>query len=291
MSVEYAVEGRALVRNRGRFVLGPVDVLLPRGEVMGLVGPNGSGKTTLIKAILGLAHPDAGTLGVLGTSPERARAYVGAALDAQYLVPEWTVRNACHAVRRFYPRWDQNYADALVHQFQLDPAAKVKELSSGEGSKLRIVLALSSLPELVVLDEPTSGLDPLAREQVMHTIRSYLADHDGSVLFSTHIPADLAGIADQLLAIRQGRVAYAGEMDLLTERYAAVRGSNIDLDAVCDRLIGIRRTATNFDAVIRADHIGGLPASMVVEEASIDDIVKALAVPINNGPIDTETAA
>ncbi|WP_448233139.1 ATP-binding cassette domain-containing protein [Microbacterium lacticum] len=281
MGIEYAVEGRAVVRNRGRFVLGPVNVLLPRGEVMGLVGPNGSGKTTLLKAILGLARPDAGSLEVLGTTPERARAHVGAALDAPYLVPEWTIRDACLAVRRFYPNWDQEFADFLAHQFQLDPSAKVKELSSGEASKLRILLALAHQPELVVLDEPTSGLDPLAREQIMQTIRAYLADHDSSVLFSTHIPVDLAGIADQLLAVRQGRVAYAGEMDLLTERYAAVRGSNDDLEPIGDRLIGLRSTATNFDAVIPADRIGGLPASVVVEEASIDDIVKALAVPID----------
>lgn len=281
MGIEYAVEGRAVVRNRGRFVLGPVDVLLPRGEVMGLVGPNGSGKTTLLKAILGLARPDGGTLEVLGATPERARAYVGAALDAPYLVPEWTVRDACLAVRRFYPNWDQEFADSLAHQFQLDPSAKVKELSSGEASKLRILLALASQPELVVLDEPTSGLDPLAREQVMQTIRAYLADHDSSVLFSTHIPVDLAGIADQLLAVRQGRVAYAGEMDLLTERYAAVRGSNDDLEPIGERLIGVRSTTTNFDAVIPIERIGGLPASVVVEEASIDDIVKALAVPID----------
>ncbi len=285
MSVEYAIEGRGVVRERGRFRLGPADVLLPRGQVMGLVGPNGSGKTTLIKTILGMTSIDAGTLTVLGTDPERAKAAVGAVLDANYLVPGWTIGQATRAVRPFYPNWDQDYAEQLLHQFRLDPTALVKELSSGEGRKIALVLALSPRPELAVLDEPTSGLDPLTREEVMQVLRAYMAEQDCSILFSTHIPADLAGVADQLLAVRDGRVAYAGEMDALTEEFFAVRGANDELPLIRDRLIGARSTRTNFEAVVRATDSGGLPASVLVEEASIDDVVKALAVPVTEGAI------
>ena len=285
MSIEYAIEGRGVVRDRGRFRLGPVDILLPRGQVMGLVGPNGSGKTTLIKAILGMTSIDAGTLAVLGTDPERAKATVCAVLDANYLVPGWSIRQAIRAVRPFYPNWDQDYAEHLLHQFRLDPTARVKELSSGEGNKLALVLALSPRPELAVLDEPTSGLDPLTREEVMQVLRAYMAEQDSSILFSTHIPADLAGVADQLLAVRDGRVAYAGEMDALTEEFFAVRGANDDLPPIRDRLIGARCTRTNFEAVVRATDSGGLPASVLVEEANIDDVVKALAVPVAEGAI------
>lgn len=283
MSVEYAIEGRGVVRDRGRFRLGPVDILLPRGQVMGLVGPNGSGKTTLIKAILGMTSIDAGTLSVLGTDPEHAKASVGAVLDADYLVPGWSIEQAIRAVRPFYPNWDQDYAEHLLHQFRLDPSARVKELSSGEGNKLALLLALSPRPELAVLDEPTSGLDPLTREEVMQVLRAYMAEKDSSILFSTHIPADLGGVADQLLAVRDGRVAYAGEMDALTEEFFAVRGTNDDLPPIRDRLIGARSTLTNFEAVVRATDSGGLPASVLVEEASIDDVVKALAVPLTQG--------
>lgn len=117
----------------------------------------------------------------------------------------------------------------------------------------------------------------------MQVLRAYMAEQDSSILFSTHIPADLAGVADQLLAVRDGRVAYAGEMDDLTEEFFAVRGTNDDLPPIRDRLIGARSTLTNFEAVVRATDSGGLPASVLVEEASIDDVVKALAVPLKQG--------
>ncbi|WP_022899301.1 ATP-binding cassette domain-containing protein [Humibacter albus] len=283
MSTELAIEGRGVVRDRGRFRLGPVDLTLPRGQVMGLVGPNGSGKTTLIKAILGMTALDAGTLSVLGTAPERAKGSVCAVLDAKFFVPGWSVAQAVRAIRPFYPNWDQNYAESLLARFTLDPDAKVKELSHGEGNKLALVLALAPLPELAVLDEPTSGLDPLTREEVMQVIRDYMARRDSSVLFSTHIPADLGGIADQLVAVRAGRVVYSGHMDALTEVFFAVRGTNDDLLPLRDRLIGARSTTTNFEAIVRAVDSGGLPSSVLVEEASIDDVVKALAVPVTEG--------
>jgi len=250
---------------------------------MGLVGPNGSGKTTLIKAILGMTALDAGTLSVLGTAPERAKGSVCAVLDAKFLVPGWSVAQAVRAIRPFYPNWDQNYAESLLARFTLDPDAKVKELSHGEGNKLALVLALAPLPELAVLDEPTSGLDPLTREEVMQVIRDYMARRDSSVLFSTHIPADLGGIADQLVVVRAGRVVYSGHMDALTEVFFAVRGTNDDLLPLRDRLIGARSTTTNFEAIVRAVDSGGLPSSVLVEEASIDDVVKALAVPVTEG--------
>ena len=103
MNTDYAIEARGLVRDRGRFRLGPLDVLLPRGQVMGLVGPNGSGKTTLIKIILGMTRADAGTLRVLGSDAQGAKGAVCAVLDANYLVPGWRVRQAVRAVRAFYP--------------------------------------------------------------------------------------------------------------------------------------------------------------------------------------------
>lgn len=280
---QYAIEGRGIIKDRERFRLGPVDILLPRGQVMGLVGPNGSGKTTLIKAVLDMVRIDAGTLQVLGTDPEHAKGAVSAVLGADHLVPGWSVAQAVHAIRPFYPAWDQGYADRLLDKFRLDLRAKVKELSSGEASKLALVLALAPGSELVVLDEPTSGLDPLTREAVTQVIHAYLAAHHGSVLFSTHIPADLAGIADQLLALRGGRVVFTGQMGSLTEQFFAVRGSNDDLPEIRQRLIGARSTRTNFEAIIPADQCGGLPSNVLVEQASVDDAVKALAVPVTEG--------
>lgn len=273
-----AIHTRGLLKDRGRFRLGPLDIDLPCGQVLGLVGPNGSGKTTLIKLLLGMIATDAGEAAVLGSAPGSLKEHVCAALDADYLLPDWTVQQVYAAVRRFYPRWNQVLAGELLEQFHIPVKAKVKELSRGETSKLKLLLALAPAPELLILDEPTSGLDPLAREEILRVIREFMLDESHSVLLSTHIPSDLSTIADSILVLREGSVAHQGPMDEFTESYFAVHGANSDLPEIGDQLIGTRRTASNFTAVVRADQTAGLPASVVVEQANVDDIVKALAV-------------
>lgn len=270
---------RGIVKDRGRFRLGPLNLTFARGEVTALVGPNGSGKTTLLKILLGLVAPDGGQAEVLGQSPDLLPVKVGAVLDTGYLVPDWRVDQACAAVAGAGPDWDDALAADLVGRFGVPPRAKVKELSRGEGSKLKLALALATGPELLILDEPTSGLDPLAREQVLQVIREFMVDESHTVLFSTHIPTDLPGIADQLVALRQGAVVEDCRMDELDERYFSVRGVVSDLPSSSGVLVGVRRTATNFTAVVPSGHTAGLPSGLVVEEATIDDIAKALAVP------------
>jgi len=283
---DYAIEGRAVTKSRGSFRLGPIDLSLPRGQVLGLVGPNGSGKTTLIKSILGMVRLDSGSLRVAGGTPDGTPGTVCAVLDAKYLVPGWSVNQALAAVSAFYPDWDRGYEDHLVRKFAINRTTKIRSLSSGETKKLALVLALAPRPELAVLDEPTSGIDPLAREEIVGVLREYLAEREGSsILLSTHIPADLVGIADQILAIRGGQVAFVGDMDTLTEEFFAVRGTNEHLAVVEHTLIGVRSTRTNFEAVVRASDSGGFPREVVIEPASVDDIVKALAVSTHEGSI------
>ena len=224
-----------------------------------------------------MVTPDAGTLRVLGGSPGSSHTQVGAVLDGTYLVPDWTVRQACAAVAPFYPGWDNGYALDLLEGFGLSATARVKELSRGETSKLHLTIALAHRPRLLILDEPTSGLDPLAREQVLGMLREFMVDPAHSVIFSTHITADLASIADRILILQHGHSAHAGAMDERTDTYFSVRGTVDDLPAEPSPLIGIRRTTTNFVAVVRADQTAGLPASVLIEAASVDEIVAAFA--------------
>ncbi len=280
MTTPVAAQLRGLVKDRGRFRLGPVDLTLPYGYVTALLGANGSGKTTLIKILLGLIAPAGGDVTILGADPQTLPAGVRAVLDTSYFVPDWRVGEALRALRPTADAWDDALARQLVERFDLPWEGRIKELSRGEASKLKLTVALAARPQLLILDEPTSGLDPLAREQVLQVIREFMVDPTHSVLFSTHIPSDMPGLADQVVALRQGQVVLDRPMDQLTDDFFAVRGVREDLDHLPDVLIGVRRTATNFTAIVAADQTAGLPPSVLVEAADVDDVAKALAVPV-----------
>lgn len=274
---DLAITAHGATKNFGRFTLGPLTFGLHSGEVTALVGPNGAGKTTLIKALLGQIALTSGSLVVDGVAPGKP-ARVAAVVDSPYLIPEWSIREAMSAIRSFYATWDDNLAQSLLLRFHLGPASKVKQLSRGEGNKFKLLLALAAQPHLLVLDEPTSGLDPLAREEILDVLREYMVEATHAILFSTHIPADLGTIADRILVIREGQFVFDGSMDSLTESYFSVKGSITDLPPIRGQLIGVRATATTFSAVVEARNTAGIPPTVVIEEASIDDVVKALAV-------------
>ncbi|HAM45831.1 MAG TPA: hypothetical protein DCM67_12525, partial [Propionibacteriaceae bacterium] len=159
-----AISTSGLVRDFGRFRLGPLDLTIPVGYVTGLVGANGAGKTTLLKLLLGLQHADSGSMFLLGEPASEAnpavREDLGVVLDAPFVLPDWTVSKTGRATAPFYSRWDADLFAALVERFHLAPKATVKSLSRGEGTKLMLALALAHQPRLLLLDEPTSGLDP-----------------------------------------------------------------------------------------------------------------------------------
>ena len=274
-----AAELRAITKDRRRFRLGPLDLTIRHGHVTALVGANGSGKTTLIKILLGLISPDAGTATILGATPSDLPRGVRAVLDTSYFVPDWRVPEVCRALRPSSPEWDDELASALLSRLDVPTSAKVKELSRGELSKLKLIVALAARPQFLVLDEPTSGLDPLAREQVLHVIREFMVNPDHSTLFSTHIPTDMPGLADQIVALRQGTVVLDRPMDQLTDDFFTVRGVRDDLPLLPPVLMGVRRTATNFTAIVAAEDTAGFPARVLIEEATVDEVTKALAVP------------
>lgn len=274
-----AIVARGVVRDRGRFVLGPLDFELPTGQVLGLVGPNGSGKTTLMRAILGAVLPDRGELQVLGQRPGSRKELVGAVLDSTYLVPDWTVPQTVQAISPFYDTWDQGLVERLVVQLGVPVDAKVKDLSRGETSKLKLALALAPSPCLLILDEPTSGLDPLAREQVLQVIREFMLVRGRTVLLSTHISEDLAQVCDRILILGQGKPVHYGEMAALTREFVRLEVPLHWCESLPLRIVGLRRLGSVATGLVRSDDVPRIPDGARMSEPSVDDVIKAFAVP------------
>lgn len=263
------------------FTLDDVTFDLPSGYIMGLVGPNGAGKSTLIKLILNMTARDAGRIEVLGldamADEEQAKEQLGVVLDSSYFIEYMTVDAVERTSSPMYPLWDHNLFDAYLRRFGLGRNKKIKDLSRGMQMKLMLAVALSHDAKLLILDEPTSGLDVLSRDELMDILSDYVADGGHSVIFSTHITADLERCADFLAYITNGMLYYSGPKDEFEDAFRLVKGGPDELtDGLQRAMVGIRTYATGFDALVRTQdipHIGGTD-DLLTQHASIEDVIR-----------------
>lgn len=267
------------------FTLDDVTFDLPKGYIMGLIGPNGAGKSTLIKLILNMIHRDAGSIHVLGldnvADEEPVKEQLGVVFDSSYLYEQWQVKNVERIVAPLYSSWDSGCYRKYLDTFGLGGAQNgkkhIKDLSRGMQMKLMLAIALSHDAKLLILDEPTSGLDVLSRDELMDILSDYVADGGHSVIFSTHITADLERCADFLAYITNGMLYYSGPKDEFEDAFRLVKGGPDELtDGLRRAMVGIRTYATGFDALVRTQdipHIGGTDG-LLTQHASIEDVIR-----------------
>ena len=207
MKAEHLVQVHGLIARRGRFTLQIPHWELPAGCVVGVVGPNGAGKTTLLEILAGLAPRQAGEVKVLGMDPARhpaqVRAQLGFMSDDLSLF-DLRIGPMMRLMSGYYERWDAGLVASLLERFELDPADRASQLSKGQGTRLRLVLALAFRPTLLVLDEPATGLDLRGRRQLLQAVLEVVRDEGRSVIVSSHQLADLERIADRLLVLDKG---------------------------------------------------------------------------------------
>lgn len=272
------LELRGVVKRRDGFTLGPLDLVVPRGYVMGLVGANGAGKTTAIKMALGLVRPDAGEVRLIG------RAGVGVVHDAPAFLPDWTAAQVGRALAPFYPDWDAAAFARLLDWAGIEGSKRVGELSRGMGMKLQLAAALSHGAELLILDEPTSGLDPLARSELLEMVAEFMTDESHSVLYSTHLTTDLDRIADYITLLDAGRVVAATTRDELVDSYRMVRGTAAELGADIRPLVrGLREHGAGWEGLMATEDTVSLGDRAVAEAPTLEEIVVHLAKESHHG--------
>jgi len=263
-----AVRVSGLVKRFGsRAVLDRVDLEVPRGQVIGLLGLNGSGKSTLIKCLLGLLKADEGSATVLGTDAwqlaDREKARIGYVPQEATLYPWLTVRQTVAYVSSFYSRWDRAWGDELLRRWDLPLGHRVGPLSVGQKQKLALVLALGHRPDLLILDEPVASLDPVARRWFLETVLETAADGAGTVLFSTHITSDLERVASHVALLREGKVTFHDEIDVLKDRVKRLRiEAQADLPADLHLPGTLRQEVRGRQALVTID---GVDAALVAE--------------------------
>ena len=203
------IDLRAVRKAYPRFSLGPCDLRVERGKILGLIGPNGAGKSTLLRILMGLVRADAGEVGVLGglmPADERwIKARVGFVSEDMALYGAKTLRWHMSLVADLHEGWDPARAEALAVTLGLDPDQRIRGLSRGQHVKAMLLLALARRPEVLVLDEPTAGLDPLVRHEVIRLLRA-LRDGRQAIVFSSHHGEDVSALADDVAFVYRGRI-------------------------------------------------------------------------------------
>lgn len=259
------------------FQLHNITFTLPKGYIMGLIGPNGSGKTTTIKLILNMLKRTKGEVKILGldniTDEQTAKKSIGVVFDSNYFSDDWKVSQVEKSISAFYENWNTEKFSELLNKFHILSSKKVKELSKGMQMKLMLACAFSYDAKLLILDEPTSGLDPVSRDELLNILSEYIEDGEHSVLFSTHITEDLERAADYITYISYGELFFSGGKDEFVDMFRIVKGGHEELSTdLGQKMFGIRKFSTGFEALIKTEDLKHF-TSLTIEPATIDDIV------------------
>ena len=203
---------------RGDFSLQMKEWEVRPGEIIGLVGPNGAGKTTLLEVLAGMRRANTGQVQVLGhepwNQPEVVRLSLGFMWD-DMPVFAMKIGDLLRLVSGYYPSWDPALVNDLLERFKLDPKKRTDALSKGQGTRLRLLLALAFRPQVLLLDEPASGLDLGGKRALMELVLDIVQGSDRSVIISSHNLSDVERMADRVLVLKEGGVVCQGTTDEL----------------------------------------------------------------------------
>lgn len=269
-----------LKRSFPDFQLGKISFSLPRGYVMGFIGPNGSGKTTTIKLIMNLLRRDSGRISVFGldnrTHEKEIKQRIGFVYDENHFYDNLTLQEMKGIIAPFYRNWDEALFRKYMKEFNLPAKKKIQDLSRGMKMKYSLALALSHRAELILMDEPTSGLDPVFRSELLDILQYEMQDEKRGILFSSHITSDLERIADYICFISNGKIIVADTRDNVLEKYLLVKGAKDLLDASSRPLfVNVRENDFGFEGL--SDQPGKLRSLLgnraLYEKPGLDDII------------------
>jgi ABC-2 type transport system ATP-binding protein len=266
-----AIKTRGLgKRYRRTWAVRDCDLTVPAGQVTALVGPNGAGKTTLLRILAGLVTPTAGTAIVLGAAPgsPQARAAVSAIDQTVPLYRHLRVADQLAAARELNDRWDAELAAQRVAELGISPSARV----GGQQAQLALTMALARRPRLLLLDEPLASLDPLARQDALGWLMTCVAEDGLSVVFSSHIIAELERIASYLVVLSAGRVQVAATVDSLLDTHLALTGPASGVDDLYHQVEIVTAQRAGRQALVLA-RTGAAPPGWTARPVTMEEVV------------------
>lgn len=270
----YAIEIKNLVKKFDGFTLGPIDLSIPKGTIVGYIGQNGVGKSTTIKLLLGLLKIDSGEIKILGYDNPNSielKDKLGVVFDELLVPEEMTLVDLEKFCSRVYSKWDREFFYQLKRKFNLSEKQTIKNYSRGMRMKLSMSVALSHNAEILILDEATSGLDPIVREEILDFLLDFMQEENHTILISSHILSDLEKVADYIAFINDGKVLFVETKDELKENYGICTLSNEEVKNLDEEaIIGRRVHSFGQELLVKRNLI---PDGITLQKPSIEDIM------------------
>ena len=269
-----ALEIRSLTKAYPGFTLDNLNLTLPSGCIMGLIGENGAGKSTTIKLILDMIHKDSGSITILGKDNtdgiEFTKEDIGVVMDEVGIPECLTVKQVGNVMKNTFRNWDDAEYARLVQKLALPDKKQFKEFSRGMKMKLGIAIALSHNAKLLILDEATSGLDPVVRDEVVEMLSDFTRDENHSILISSHIVSDLEKLCDYIAFIHKGKLLLCEEKDQLLSEYGLVHCTAEELQSIPSCAIKYKKE--NPYGVELMVQRSAIPSSVNVSPISIEEL-------------------
>ena len=268
-----AIEIRNLTKHYVGFSLENLNLTLPSGCIMGLVGENGAGKSTTIRMLLGMARPDSGEITVFGQKMDAGlRERIGVVLDEPGYPGCMTAAQIGKMLSGLYRGWEKDTFEGYLTRLRIPENKPFKDFSKGMKMKLCLAAALSPGAKLLILDEATSGLDPVVRDELLDIFNDFTRDEGNSVLISSHIVSDLEKICVYIAFLHRGKLMLCREKDELLNEFTFVQGSKEEIDALAP--IGRRDGRFGTEAIVRRNAV---PEGMKTSPITIEDLFVFMA--------------
>ncbi len=261
------------------FELKNINIKLPKGMIMGLIGENGAGKSTTIKSVLNVINTNSGEIKIFGKDNKKfekeIKEDIGVVLDDSFLSEYLTPNDINKIMKNIYKNWDEKLYFKYIEDFKLPKDKTSKEFSSGMKMKLKIATSLSHHPKLLILDEPTSGLDPVARAEILDIFQDFIQDEEHGIFVSSHITSDLEHIADYITFINNGEIILAKTRDELLENYGIVKCSEEEFKKLDKNdFVKFKKSKYEYDVLVENKYEFRKKYDIeVIDKATIDDIM------------------
>lgn len=269
-----ALEIKNLTKTYSDFRLNNLNLTLPSGCIMGLIGENGAGKSTTIKLILDIIHRDSGSITILGRDNREnislTKEEVGVVMDEVGFPECLTAKQVAKIMKHTYKNWDDAAYGKYLKDFSLPMNKEFADFSRGMKMKLGIAVAMSHHPKLLLLDEATGGLDPVVRDEVVDMLGDFTREESHSILMSSHIVSDLEKLCDYIAFLHKGELLLCEEKDVLLERYGVLHCTAEELRELDRAAVkGKRENAYGVEAMVER---AAVPAGMSVSPIGIEEL-------------------